>query len=381
MGIFKRTSDGTQAPGAQTQIDQTPASYGEADQGPVSAAVPAQQPGAERQIERQTNQTLVRVAPQGNPSTLPAGLAEQIAEQLAMAGFDPNSPCGLMDQGGVQESLGSSLPIVRIEYAQTQKSIQAGLKRGLLTNLGTLEQVERMRLVLFTVKLQRVLFPEKYDSANPAVQPLCMSLDGKHASHGEDCDARNHGLMPGLACAGCNYSKWSNEGGKRTPPRCAEVYTPLLFDRDAQVPIVFPIKRTGVKPFKALYAGIQLKGMRWGVGLPNATKHLSVGFTLKPQQVKNYYVPEFGAFEQIPADEIEQYSAMLLGLLPMFSEVDTSKAGAEDEQIEREAEGGGGRGGNHGGGSYADESTSFAPDAYDAPEAEDQTQNSGGRKF
>ena len=150
---------------------------------------------------------------------------------------------------------------------------------------------------------------------------------------------------------------------------------------------VFPSKRTGVKPFKAFYAQIQLKAMRFGVGLPNATKHLAVGFTLKPQQVKNYFIPEFGQFEAVPAEEVEQLSHMLLGLLPLFAEVDTSKAGAEDEQVEREAEGGGGSNGHgggyaSGGGGYADPA-SFTPDAYDHPEeqAAPATPAGGSRKF
>lgn len=393
--FFKRTGSGTSAPGASAPTAAAPpvaqaAPAAPAQPGPIGfhqpapvvasadpgapapeVVQPAAQPMPATAQAPVTAATAVVPVAHASAPALPADLVQELSTQLAMAGIDPNSPCGLLDMGGVQDSLGSSLPIIRLEHAMGNKAQQHGLQRGLLTNMATMEQVPSMRIVSLAVKMQRIFFPEEYDPSEADPQPLCMSLDGKSAHHGKDCDAQRNGLRPGLPCATCQYTKWREEGGKRKKPLCAETYVMLGYDVEGNVPVVFPFKRTAIKSFRAAHAQMQTKGMKWGLGLPLALRHCSVSFVVKPVGVKNYYVPGFDDWRQVPLDDAAGYASMLSALIGMFAEVDTSKEGADAYAAERAAEAGG-----------AD--TGFAPENYEgqgggaAPAAQASNGNGNG---
>jgi len=247
----------------------------------------------------------------------------------AMAAMNLDAdPFALMDINDADQNLGATLPLRRIEYLASQDAKDADLERGLITDSVSMTQKEAVKCVLLAQKFSRAYLPPFDTKADEQEPPFCVSLDGKNRTGGESEEIGDLQV-----CAHCPHSQWTD---RETPPACSDIYTLLLWDIEDQIPFVFNIRRTGIKPWRKGRQNLKLQAMKHRVG--GFPANLCVSFELGAKPKDTYYLPTFGEFEAVPEDTIGMLAQGMESLLGSFQEVDPTKEPTVEEADETEIE-------------------------------------------
>ncbi len=306
-GAGQPATQGAANPGAAIAVVATPA-------GPV--AQPAASPVAGAQPQAQPERTA-----QSGESRLVAVSAP--SRSLQVVDLDAN-PLALLDLNDAQAHLGQSLPFRRIEYcANSAEAAELGLQKGLITDTLTMKQKQVVPAILIAQKFSRAYLPPFEPGREMQAEPVCLSSNGRCMTGGS---AMKEGESQVL-CSDCSYAQWVGE----EKPACAEVYSLLCFDVEDEMPFVFNVRRTGVKPWRKAQQVLvvySIKFQHQGVKAPN----LCVQFGLSTRAKATYFLPVFDDFKAAAKETSEGLYHALGGWLSVFSRTDYAATAQEPEE-------------------------------------------------
>jgi len=110
------------------------------------------------------------------------------------------------------------------------------------------------------------------------------------------------------ACKGCPMSRWRSVRGRRIQD-CAESYRILLYDLEAQLPVVFYARGSAIRPTRDLLTNLQVACRRRK--LPAYGFSFVISTKKRDTSDGTYHVPVFG--RPVPledAEEIAQYGGI-----------------------------------------------------------------------
>lgn len=291
-------------------------------------------------------------APAPVSAEMPAELSAYI-DEAALAGWgdEEDAVHGML-------GMGRSTPTVAILYPTSpildeHPELKGQLVPGQFVHTGTMEQKAELDLVMAYVVPQRTAFPKfKPGDDRP---PICVSLDGERGEGSAEFDGSEPGttilandgvhsgtfdIEPGRACATCQWSQWTGPRGDRTKPACASSWRVIAYEAEWG-PIVFTVRGTSVKPFKAFRDALASRsaGARAKLRL-RVPSTLCVTWTMGIQPVDNYYVlaPRVDSIEPIAPDRLAEV-VNSKQLLDAIRDLVRTRDAAAEEAVDVAAEG------------------------------------------
>jgi hypothetical protein len=117
---------------------------------------------------------------------------------------------------------------------------------------------------------------------------------------------------PGIACAECPFSKWSDTGrigddGKpiNAPPPCSEIESFVAFSVTHGMPVVWPLKGTAAKTARFL------KTLSNGLGMGNFA--IEVNAETRTGKGRSWVEPVIKIAPEVSRDEAQAYAMVALG--------------------------------------------------------------------
>lgn len=274
----------------------------------------------------------LRENPAGTALALPADVGDALAvlDERGLGG-----DLGLMGINDADRQLGAQMPRMQIVQKTSQVKDAAGASCGVpghLVHAITQEQRAALACTLLAQKFSRQ-YLGAYDGEGLKV--VCASSDGR-VSDWEPERSSAPSSMPalGTACATCPHAQWRRGARGPEPPRCSELFTLLLWLHETEEPVVFFVRRTGVRPWRAATQQIKMAGFRARGKTPGADKippNLLVSFVLAAEHVEragmDWWEPRFRGFEPAPPSSLPGIIQCTAQLAPQF-------AGLRSEDLE-----------------------------------------------
>jgi hypothetical protein len=174
------------------------------------------------------------------------------------------------------------LPRVSIIQAMSDAAAKGGHKPGLFLNQLTDEEFPVIQGIVLTMGLSRTRWVKGQR------EPICRSRDH---DHGEG--------DPGGECGKCALAAWGEDD---TPPACAENYDLVIVD-EQEMPFIFSLSKTGIKPARQFIAGAKARG------LPLFCFGVEITLRQQTNEQGTFYVPKFAIKGQSPAEDWPALSA------------------------------------------------------------------------
>lgn len=182
----------------------------------------------------------------------------------------------LLNINDADNQLTDIIPQAKIEYLTG--NAPKDFKKGWFSfNMGY--QKKEVRVVLLAMRFSKIMWPP-YEHKKEQTLSICKSDDGRVAASGM-------AFKKGTLCSKCDHATWNNS----SPPKCADVYTLLLWDLEDNLPFILPVKRTSIYPLRKLKTVLKFSANRWAH--PGSAPNACVSLLLKTKPVDNYYVIDF----------------------------------------------------------------------------------------
>ena len=203
----------------------------------------------------------------------------------------------LLNIHGADSALGELIAIYKIDYNS---------HRGMIA-ISTGGHQTKVQFVWLAMSRSRIMWPD-YDPKETDPKPLCKSLDANLPIGGIT-------MRPG-PCNACQDAKWI-EGN---PPLCAEIFNLLCWDVQQQLPFIFGVKRTGIKPLRLLKVQLKLQALQHGYH--NIPDHCCAKLELKAKPEGTYFVPQFTILSRLTEAEALCYYELAQRFLAQIEPVD-----------------------------------------------------------
>lgn len=262
------------------------------------------------------------------PGAMAASAA--LSDSLAILQEEGLGGDGLVSLNDADRQLGSQMPRVALVQKPEQVDGDEG-RPGAYIHLVTGEQMDAPAVSLLAQKFSRQ-YLSAYTGEGIAV--VCASTDGRERDWPDDRSSDPGAAPPmGQQCATCPHARWSG----KTAPKCSELFSLLLFLHESLEPVVYFVRRTGIKPWRAAFQRVRLAGLRAArpAGLPG---HLAVQCTMGSDKVvksgKSWYEPRFFDFKAIANHEtLARLVECAAAVAPQFARSTAEELGADLDPV------------------------------------------------